>query len=99
MVEATPQNTFLGLPLSSEQDAEVRHYIKRKRLRGAPWDTSELKAMLDDMLVPPREEDGDPAPLSTRPGQPQNARQLPLTRLWNPLGQARSEMRPWKPKE
>jgi hypothetical protein len=59
MVEATPQNTFLGLPLSSEQDAEVRHYIKRKRLRGAPWDTSELKAMLDDMLVPPREEDGE----------------------------------------
>jgi hypothetical protein len=57
MVEATPQSTFLGLPLTSEQDAEVRHYIKRKRQRGASWDTPELEAMLDDMLVPPDDED------------------------------------------
>ena len=57
MREATPQNTFRGLPLTQEQDAEVRHYIKRQRQRGAPWDTPELKAMLDDMLEPPDNDD------------------------------------------
>lgn len=56
MREATPQNTFRGLPLTQEQDTEVRHYIKRKRQRGASWDTPELKAMLDDMLEPPDDE-------------------------------------------
>lgn len=59
MREATPQNTFRGLPLTQEQDAEVRHYIKRKRQRGASWDTPELKAMLDDMLAPPDDEEGE----------------------------------------
>jgi hypothetical protein len=44
--------------LTPEQDAEVRHYIKRKTQHGAPWDTPELEAMLDDMLVPPSDEDG-----------------------------------------
>jgi len=58
MREATPQNTFRGLPLTQEQDAEVRHYIKRKIQRGASWDTPELKAMLNDMLVPPDDEEG-----------------------------------------
>ena len=53
MVDATPQNTFRGLPLTPEQDAEVRHYIKQKKLHGAPWDTPELSAMLRDMLEPP----------------------------------------------
>ena len=53
MVDATPQNTFRGLPLSPEQDAEVRHYIKQKKQHGAPWDTPELSAMLRDMLEPP----------------------------------------------
>ena len=59
MVEATPQNTFRGLPLTQEQDAEVKHYIKRKTQRGEPWETQELEAMLDDMLAPPNDEDGD----------------------------------------
>lgn len=62
MREATPQNTFRGLPLTQEQDAEVRHYIKTRRRRGAVWDTPELKAMLDDMLEPPdnnEEESGE----------------------------------------
>ncbi|RDJ99289.1 hypothetical protein [Paraburkholderia lacunae] len=58
MVEATPKSTFHGLPLTTEQDAEVRHYIKRKRQHGAPWNTPELEAMLDDMLEPPGDEDG-----------------------------------------
>ncbi|KAA0996072.1 hypothetical protein FVF58_50740 [Paraburkholderia panacisoli] len=58
MVEATPQSTFHGLPLTPEQNAEVRHYIRRKAQHGAPWDTPELEAMHDDMLVPPSDEDG-----------------------------------------
>jgi hypothetical protein len=57
MVDSTPQSTFRGLPLSPEQDAEVRHYIKRKSRRGAPWDTPELQAILHDMLEPPGDDD------------------------------------------
>jgi hypothetical protein len=57
MADATPQSTFRGLPLTPEQDAEVRHYIKRKKQHGAPWDTPELAAMLKDMLEPPDNED------------------------------------------
>jgi len=58
MVDATPQSTFRGLPLTPEQDAEVRHYIKKKEQHGAPWDTPELVAMLRDMLEPPADDDG-----------------------------------------
>jgi hypothetical protein len=57
MTNATPQSTFRGLPLTPEQDAEVRHYIKRKKQHGAPWETPELEAMLEDMLAPPSNED------------------------------------------
>lgn len=57
MFEATPQNTFRGLPLTAEQDAEIRHYIKGRIQRSAPWDTPELDAMLKDMLTPPDDED------------------------------------------
>ncbi|MGO4813081.1 hypothetical protein AB4156_26420 [Cupriavidus sp. 2MCAB6] len=54
-----PQRTFRGLPLTPEQDAEVRHYIKKQKQRSAPWDTPELAAMLADMLRPPSNEDED----------------------------------------
>lgn len=60
MTDATPQSTFRGLPLTPEQDAEVRHYIKRKKQHGEPWDTPELAAMLKDILTPPGSEDGGP---------------------------------------
>ena len=59
MVDATPQSTFRGLPLTPEQDAEVRHYIKKKEQHDAPWDTPELAAMLRDMLEPPGDDDGE----------------------------------------
>ncbi|GJH01165.1 hypothetical protein [Paraburkholderia terrae] len=59
MVEATPQSTFRGLPLTAEQDAEVRHYIKRQKQHSAPWDTPELDAMLTDMLAPPVDDDDE----------------------------------------
>jgi hypothetical protein len=57
MTNSDPESTFRGLPLTAEQDAEVRHYIKVRTQRGLPWDTSELSAMLEDMLQPPG--DGD----------------------------------------
>jgi hypothetical protein len=52
MINADPKSTFRGLPLTAEQDAEVRHYIKVRTQRGLPWDTPELSAMLHDMAQP-----------------------------------------------
>jgi hypothetical protein len=45
--------SFRGLPLTNEQDREIRHYIHMKERKGEPWDTQELEAMLADMLNPP----------------------------------------------
>jgi hypothetical protein len=59
MPDIDPSSTFRGLPLTSEQDAEIRHYIKQKKQRGEPWDTQELAAMLKDMLEPPSNYDDD----------------------------------------
>jgi hypothetical protein len=60
MNENQPQTTFRGLPLTPEQDSEIRHYIHVRTRNGVPWDTPELQAMLDDMLDPPElgDEDG-----------------------------------------
>ncbi|WP_206956716.1 hypothetical protein [Trinickia acidisoli] len=57
MTDIDPERTFRGLPLTPEQDAEIRHYIKVRKQHGKPWDTPELAAMLRDMLEPPGEED------------------------------------------
>ncbi|MGF6604103.1 hypothetical protein P3T23_008858 [Paraburkholderia sp. GAS448] len=59
MRNTDPRSTFRGLPLPPEQDAEVRHYIKRQKQRGLPWDTPELAAMLRDMLEPPGNDGGE----------------------------------------
>lgn len=53
MMEPEPANTFRGLPLTSEQDSEIKHYIHGRQRSGLPWDTPELQAMLADMLNPP----------------------------------------------
>ncbi|MDN7675395.1 hypothetical protein QZM22_23490 [Burkholderia oklahomensis] len=53
MIPPDPESTFRGLPLTPEQDAEVRHYIKVRTQRGLPWDTPELQAMIRDMMQPP----------------------------------------------
>ncbi|MGO4329370.1 hypothetical protein AB4Z48_38205 [Cupriavidus sp. 2TAF22] len=57
MIHHNDEPTFRGLPLTAGQDSEVRHYIKKKTQLGDPWDTSELAAMLEDMLLPPGTED------------------------------------------
>jgi hypothetical protein len=54
MAGLDPDTTFRGLPLSTEQDAEVRHYIKLQKQRGLPWDTPELSAMLKGHAATPR---------------------------------------------
>jgi len=59
MTDLDPDTTFRGLPLTPEQDAEVRHYIKLQKQRGLPWDTPELSAMLKDMLQPPGDEEDE----------------------------------------
>ncbi len=57
MIHYDKQQTFRGLPLTTEQEAEVRHYLNRQHRLGKPWNTSELRAMLKDMLLPPSSED------------------------------------------
>jgi hypothetical protein len=59
MMEPEPTNTFRGLPLTSEQDSEIRHYIHTRQRGGLPWDTPELHAMLADMLDPPQADEED----------------------------------------
>nr|CCA80619.1 conserved hypothetical protein [blood disease bacterium R229] len=53
MIHHHTDRTFRGLPLTAEQEAEVRHYLNRKARLGKPWDTPELREMLADMLLPP----------------------------------------------
>jgi hypothetical protein len=64
MMEPEPANTFRGLPLTSEQDSEIRHYIHVRQRSGLPWDTPELHAMLADMLDPPEPDEEDRQSLS-----------------------------------
>lgn len=59
MTNSDPQNTFRGLPVTAEQDAEVRRYIKVHTQHDLLWDTPELSAMLRDMLQPPSYDNGD----------------------------------------
>jgi len=49
--------TFRGLPLTHEQCSEILHYLNRMARLGKPWNTPELRGMLDDMLLPPKAED------------------------------------------
>jgi hypothetical protein len=59
MNETDPATTFRGLPLTPEQDSEIRHYIHVRSRSGLPWDTPELQAMIADMLDPPEVADDE----------------------------------------
>jgi Spy/CpxP family protein refolding chaperone len=63
MSEHDAGTTFRGLPLTEEQDAEIKHYLKRQKRNGEPIDEKELTAMLADMLLPPSQEEGSLASL------------------------------------
>jgi hypothetical protein len=73
MMETEPADTFRGLPLTAEQDSEIRHYIHVRQRSGLPWDTPELRAMLADMLVPPEADDEDRQVLSGSIGKEREA--------------------------
>jgi len=60
MPEIDPGDTFRELPLTAEHDAEVRHYIKKRKQSGQAWDTLELKLMLKDMQEPPIDDEPEP---------------------------------------
>ena len=68
MMTFEPANTFRGLPLTPEQDSEIRHYIHTRERSGLPWDTPELQAMLADMLDPPEADEEDRRALSDSMG-------------------------------
>jgi hypothetical protein len=53
VMNSDPATIFRGLPLSPEQDSEIRHYIHGRQRCGLPWETPELRAMVADMLDPP----------------------------------------------
>ncbi|TQK08242.1 hypothetical protein [Herbaspirillum sp. SJZ107] len=63
-MEAGPAHTYSRLPLSPEQDSEIRHYIHGRQRSGLPWDTAELHAMIADMLEPPEVDEEDRQSLS-----------------------------------
>jgi len=63
-MEAGPAHIYSRLPLSAEQDSEIRHYIHGRQRNGLPWDTAELRAMVADMLEPPEIVDEDRQALS-----------------------------------
>jgi hypothetical protein len=73
MMEPEPRDTFRGLPLTAEQDSEIRHYIHVRQRSGLPWDTPELHAMLADMLDPPETDDEDRQVLSGSIGKEREA--------------------------
>jgi hypothetical protein len=59
MKQTESRTTFRGLPLTPEQDSEIRHYIHLQTRHGAAWNTPELEAMLHDMLQPPELDEED----------------------------------------
>lgn len=48
---------FRGLPITREQDAEIRAYIMHCEANGSPWDTLELDYTIIEMLYPPPTDD------------------------------------------
>jgi hypothetical protein len=93
-----PTSTFRALPLTAEQDAEVRHYIKVRMQRGLSWDTSELNAMLKDMLQPPGDgNDEFDAPADETKTAAERAK-ASVDEAMDPSRRSRNGMRPWNRK-
>lgn len=53
MNDTGPEHSFHGLPLTDEQESEIRHYVLQRKKHGLPHDTHELKEMVNDMVNPP----------------------------------------------
>lgn len=65
MITNNSDGTYLGLPLTEEQNSEVLHYFNRKKRLGMPIDEQEVKAMIGDMLHPPSLDDVDSVALGS----------------------------------
>ena len=61
---------FRGLPLTREQDTEIRAYIARRQANCEARDTLGFSYMLKDMLAPPGTEDGCTSPVVIAPDVP-----------------------------
>lgn len=48
---------FRNLPITPEQDAEIREYIARCEAQGCAWDTLALDYMINDFLYPSPNDD------------------------------------------
>ncbi|SFD01955.1 hypothetical protein [Massilia yuzhufengensis] len=58
--DASPTETWHGLPLSPAQNREVLNYIQHCGRLGVAWDTPAFHGMINDMLSPPEmPDDGD----------------------------------------
>lgn len=53
MNDTGPEKTFHGLPLTDEQESEIRHYMLQRKRQGLPLDMHELREMVKDMINPP----------------------------------------------
>lgn len=53
MNDSGPEKSFHGLPLTDEQESEVRHYMLQRKRHGLPLDVHELREMVKDMTNPP----------------------------------------------
>lgn len=49
--------TFRNLPITAEQDAEIRAYIARCEAEGCSWDTLALDYMINEFLYPSPSDD------------------------------------------
>ncbi|WP_094299022.1 hypothetical protein [Noviherbaspirillum autotrophicum] len=49
--------TFRNLPITPEQDAEIREYIASCEAQGCAWDTLALDYMINDFLYPSPNDD------------------------------------------
>lgn len=60
MPKIDPSSTFRGLPLTAEQDEEIRHQVHQGKQLIESLDMRELEAMLKGMLEPPGDDDDEP---------------------------------------
>src|ERR1700758_4071275 len=82
-------STFRSLPLTAEQDAEVRHYIKKKCSTVCRGTRQSWQPCFTTCWLLQAATTKAPTSPSTTPGQSRSAHQLQSTRAWTPSRQAR----------
>lgn len=95
-MDAAPKAPFASLDFGAERRSQALH--KEESAAGRAVGHPVVGTTLTDMLEPPGNDDGGHGAAVEETKAPRSARQLPSTRPWNPLRQARSGMLRWKPK-